>query len=91
MEKSGNPINGMIALEVPDDELKKRLIERGKTSGRSDDQNINKINNRIQVYKDETIPVAKYYSQKGQYVAIHGVGKIEDIFTKISEAIDSLK
>ena len=83
-------ISGMIALDVPDDELRTRLLERGKTSGRADDQNVEKINTRIQVYKDETIPVAKFYESQGKYCKIHGVGSIDGIFQEICKAIDKL-
>lgn len=81
-------ISGMIALNVPDDELRKRLLERGKTSGRADDQNVDKINNRIQVYKDETIPVAEFYEKQDKFNKVHGVGTIESIFSEISKVID---
>ena len=82
-------VSGMIALDVPDDELRIRLMERGKTSGRSDDQNIDKINNRIQVYKDETIPVADYFEKQGRFTNVHGVGGIDEIFAEIKQTIDS--
>ena len=83
-------ISGMIALDVPDDELRTRLLERGKTSGRVDDQNVDKINNRIQVYKDETIPVADFYSEQGKFNKIHGVGSIDTIFDEICKVVDTL-
>lgn len=83
-------VSGMIALDVPDEELKKRLLERGKTSGRTDDQNEEKINTRIRVYKEETIPVAKYYEAQEKYSGVNGVGSIEDIFNTIRKYIDAL-
>lgn len=82
-------VSGMVALDVPDDELRTRLMERGKTSGRADDQNLDKINNRINVYKEETIPVANYFEKQGKLSTIHGVGGIDDIFNEISKVIDS--
>ncbi len=82
-------ISGMISLEVPEEELKRRLLDRGKTSGRVDDQNEEKINTRIQVYKNETAPVAHYYEVQGKFNSIHGVGSIEDISQKIADAIGS--
>lgn len=85
------PISGMIALEVEEEELKKRLRERGKTSGRADDQDEEKINTRIQVYLDETIPVAKYYEKQGKYHAVNGIGAVEEIFSAICSKIDLLK
>jgi adenylate kinase len=91
LEEKGEKIAGMIALDVPEEELKSRIKERGKTSGRADDQNEAKIENRIKVYKDETLPVANFYDGEGKYVKIHGVGTIEEIFSKISTEIDKLK
>ncbi|UII28697.1 adenylate kinase [Fulvivirga maritima] len=90
MEGKATPISGMIALEVPFEELRTRLLERGKVSGRADDQNEDKINNRIKVYQDEALPVSEYYKEQGKYSAIDGVGSIDEIFNKISEVVDSL-
>ena len=66
LEEKGEKIAGMIALDVPEEELKKRIKERGKTSGRTDDQNESKIENRIKVYQEETLPVANYYDGEGK-------------------------
>lgn len=82
-------IDGMVALEVPEEELKSRIRERGKTSGRSDDQDETKIKNRIQVYKDETLPVAEYYKKQGKLATVNGVGSIDEIFQQICEKIDN--
>ena len=90
LNKKETSIKAMIALEVDEKELVSRLLERGKSSGRADDQNIEKINTRLKVYKDETIPVAEYYEKQSKLKAINGVGSIEDIFSQISETIDSL-
>lgn len=81
-------IHGMVALDVADDELRARLLERGKTSGRTDDQNVDKINNRIQVYKDETVPVAKFYEGQGKFNKLNGIGSIESIFNEIKTVVD---
>lgn len=88
MNGKGTPISCMISLEVPKDELKKRLLNRGLTSGRVDDQDENKINTRIQVYLDETLPVAKFYESQGKLNALKGVGNIEDIFESICGVLD---
>ena len=79
----------MIALEVPDDELRARLKNRGLTSGRSDDQDEEKINHRIMVYFDETVPVAQHYREQGNYSPVKGIGAIDDIFADITLVIDS--
>ena len=88
LQKNGMQISGMIALDVPQEILKERILERGKTSGRVDDQEEAKINTRIQVYLDETLPVADYYEKQGKFHQINGVGKIEEIFNQITGVID---
>ena len=85
------PICIMLALEADDDELRTRLRLRAKTSGRADDQDDKKINNRIRIYKRETVPVAKYYGEQSKYHGINGVGGIEEIFNDICMAIDLIK
>ncbi|MDF2158967.1 adenylate kinase [Algoriphagus sp. CAU 1675] len=81
-------ISGMIALDVPEDILKERIKERGKTSGRVDDQDDEKINTRIKVYLEETLPVADYYEKQGKFKSIYGVGEIDEIFGNICAVID---
>ena len=78
----------VLALEVTEDELVKRLIKRGETSGRSDDTNEEVIRNRFNVYKNETEPVADYYHQQGKLERIHGEGSVDEIFSKLSGCID---
>lgn len=91
LEGRQTPITGMIALSVPSDELVERILLRGKTSGRVDDQNEAKIATRLRVYQDETLPVAQYYEQQDKYLEIDGVGDIEAIFQKIVSAVETLK
>jgi adenylate kinase len=81
-------ITVMVALIVPDEELKKRLLNRGQTSGRPDDQDEQKIKTRIEEYNSKTAPVAEYYRQQSKYVSIEGVGEIEEIFSAICEAVE---
>ena len=87
----GLPISIMLALVVNDDEIRMRLRLRGKTSGRADDQNDERINNRIKIYKNETIPVANYYNKQSKYKGINGVGRINEIFNDICMSIDLIK
>ncbi len=82
------PIKKMIALEVEDEELKKRILERGKTSGRADDQNEDLIAKRVSEYNSKTKPVADFYKSQNKYKAVHGIGEIEAIFDEISAVID---
>lgn len=77
-----------LNLEVPNDELMTRLIERGKTSGRSDD-NEETIKARLAVYDKQTKPVLDFYKKEGVAVNIKGVGSIDAIFADIADAVDS--
>ena len=88
LESHGEQISVMVALIVPDEELKKRLLIRGQTSGRPDDQNEEKIKTRIFEYNSKTTPVADYYRQQNKFVSIGGVGEIEEIFDAICEAVE---
>ncbi|GGC04339.1 adenylate kinase [Dyadobacter sediminis] len=80
-------ISVMIALVVDDNELLARLLNRGKTSGRPDDQNVELISRRIQEYNNKTKPVADYYLEQGKFTAIDGIGEIDHIFNQITQAI----
>ena len=87
--KHDTQINCMIMLDVPEKELIKRLLERGKTSGRVDDQNEEKINTRIQEYLSKTLPVAAFYEKQDKAAKINGVGTIEEIFDSIKTEINN--
>lgn len=82
-------ISKVLALEVSEDELITRLMKRGETSGRSDDVNEAVIKKRFAVYRNETEPVADYYEQQNKLKRIPGEGSIDDIFHKLSSAINS--
>jgi len=84
-------IAAMIALDVPEEELKERLKKRAIDSGRTDDANPEIINNRIAVYKNETAPVKSFYEQQDKYHAVNGLGSIEEITARIFEKLDSIK
>jgi len=84
-------IAGLIALEVDDAEIVSRILERAKTSGRSDDGDVEIIKNRLKVYKGETAPVFAHYDEDGRSFAINGVGQIEEIFGRLCDLIESLK
>ena len=90
LEKNNIPIKQMIALKVDENELIKRIKNRAKTSGREDDKSIDKINNRIQVYNEETKPVADYYKKHNKYSEVDGIGEINEIFLKLCSKIDDL-
>lgn len=79
----------MVGLEVAEEELKERLKKRAEISGRPDDANPEVIQNRIQVYRNETEPVKEYYANQGKYVGIDGIGSIDEITNRLFQAIDS--
>ena len=81
-------ISKVLALEVSEEELVKRLLKRGETSGRSDDNNESIIRNRYSVYKKETEPVAVHYEQEGKLERIKGEGTVDDIFYALSASIE---
>lgn len=82
-------ISVMLALDVPKEELIKRLLERGKDSGRADDLDESIIANRIKVYNEQTAIVADFYAAQNKFEKINGVGSIEDIFNRLCSAIDN--
>jgi len=82
-------ITMMLALEVPKEELIKRLLNRGKDSGRADDQNESVIEKRITEYNNKTAPLKEYYSKQNKYFGIKGVGTVEEIFEALCKAIDN--
>ncbi len=90
LTSAGQSISVMISLEVPEEELKQRLRNRAKVSGRADDQDDEKIQTRIEEYRAKTLPVAAYYKTQGKLVMINGVGSIEDIFAGIRQVLDPL-
>ena len=88
MERKKTNIASVLALEVSEDELVKRLLNRGKTSGRSDDTHEDVIRERFAVYNNETTPVADHYKKKGKFQPVKGEGNIDEIFESICEAIN---
>ncbi len=90
LAEKGERINGMVALEVPQDLLVQRLLERGKTSGRSDDQDESKIRNRFEEYETKTAPLKDYYEKQNNYYGVDGVGSIDEITERLSEVFDKL-
>jgi adenylate kinase len=91
LDSKGWKITGMIALEVDDEELKKRLMLRGKDSGRPDDQNPDVIANRINEYNTKTAPLKSYYEAQGKYRGVYGIGEIDQIFSTLCLEIDRLQ
>jgi len=88
MKKLNKETTVLLDLNVDDEELIKRLLIRGKTSGRSDD-NLETIKKRLEVYVSKTAPVSDFYKNKNKYAAINGMGTVDEIFGRISTVIDS--
>jgi len=91
LQKKGTAISAMLALEVDNEELVKRLLIRGKASGRADDQNEEIIRNRVNEYNNKTLPLKKYYSEQGKFHSIDGIGTIDSIFNQLVERIVFVK
>jgi adenylate kinase len=90
LQKKGTGISGMLALEVEDDELLKRLLNRGQLSGRADDRNEEIIRRRILEYNTKTLPLKTYYSEQGKFHSIKGVGTIDEIFKSLVDRVTFL-
>ena len=91
LESKGMRIHGTLALEADDEALILRIIERGKVSGRADDQDEGKIRTRFAEYNEKTAPLIAFYQTQGKYHPINGIGTIEEITTRLSETIDKIK
>lgn len=89
LKAEGLSVSVMIYMDVPEQELVNRILLRGKDSGRADDASEDVIRNRIKIYREQTAVVADYYSEQGKYVAIDGVGTLDEVFARICEAIDN--
>jgi adenylate kinase len=89
LKEKNNEINVVLALEVSEEELVKRLLGRGLTSGRSDDNNETIIRARINEYHDKTTAVATYYAQFNKVVGIKGEGTVESIYADLKKEIDA--
>ena len=90
IESKNMKINATIALEASDDILVKRLLERGETSGRSDDQDESKIRNRFDEYKLKTAPLKDYYEGQHKFYSVNGIGSINEITERLTNLIVSL-
>jgi len=76
-------------LDVPDEALIRRLLDRGKISGRADDQNPDIIKNRLNEYRNKTIPVFDFYANKGKAIKVWGIGKMSTIHNRLSLELDN--
>ncbi len=90
LNANNTPVSAMLSLEVEKAELISRLLNRGITSGRSDDQDESVIENRINVYNEKTLPLKNYFAEQGKHFGINGMGTIAEIATRLSDAINAL-
>jgi len=90
-EELNDKIDICLALVVEDKILVERLLKRGETSGRSDDSNVEIIENRIKEYYSKTAEVAELYKQQGKYVEVNGVGEIDEISQKLFAEVEKIK
>jgi len=90
LEKRDTMIHALLTLDVDREELITRLVDRGKRSGRSDDE-LSVIENRINVYHDQTAPVIEFYKKLDKYYPVAGMGAIDEIFDRLCEVIEEVK
>ena len=88
LESKGMKVDMMLGLEVEKEELVKRLLKRGEETGRTDD-NLETIENRINVYNNQTTPVMNYYKDRGKYVPVDGIGNVVEISKSIFYTVDT--
>lgn len=90
LESKNLKITATVALEADDTILVARLLERGKTSGRPDDQDEEKIRNRYEEYNQKTAPLMDYYKAQGKFYAVNGIGTIEEVTQRLNSVFDKL-
>jgi adenylate kinase len=90
LAEHGTSISGLVALDVPDQEIIDRILLRGKTSGRPDDNDTAIIKNRIEVYRGETEPVYNYFAKQDKSRTVNGLGTIDEIFDRLCSEIDAV-
>lgn len=87
LEKRGTKLHAVIGLEVPEEELTRRMLLRGAETGRADDTP-ETISNRLKVYHSQTHPLKEYYTTTGHYLPINGLGVVDEIFSQICEGLE---
>lgn len=91
LAKNGLKVDIMIDIRVPEEELVKRILLRGKDSGRADDASEEVIRGRLDVYHKQTAIVSDYYTAQNKYASVDGVGTMDEVFDRIAAIIDNLK
>lgn len=88
LRKRGTDLHAVVGLEVPEEELVERMLNRGKETGRADD-NLETIKNRLEVYHNQTSPLRDYYHKEGKYIPVNGSGVVEEIFNTIAKELEA--
>ena len=91
LSEQGLKVDVMIYMDVPEEELVKRILLRGKESGRADDASEEVIRDRIKVYHEQTAVVADFYAKQGKFADINGLGTMDEVFDRICQVIDSIR
>lgn len=91
LAKHGLKVDIMVDIHVPEEELVRRILLRGKESGRADDASEEVIRDRLKVYHDQTAVVSDFYAAQGKYASVDGIGTIDEVFDRIATVIDNVK
>lgn len=91
LSEMGTAVSGLIALHVDDEEIVHRILLRGATSGRADDNDESVVRKRIAIYKNETTPVFDYYATQNKSYNVDGIGSIPDIFGRLCQLVESMQ
>ena len=91
LEEHGLKVDIMVDIHVPEEELVRRILLRGKDSGRADDASEEGIRGRLEVYRMQTAIVSDYYAAQGKYASVNGTGTMDEVFGRIATVIDGLK
>lgn len=86
---AGSTFHAVLVLTVPDEELLRRIVERGRLSGRSDDD-VETFKHRLEVYHDETEPLIQYYRSRGILIEVDGTGTVDEVAARLAAAVDAL-
>ena len=91
LAKHGLKVDIMVDIHVPEEELVRRSLLRGKESGRADDASEEVIRDRLKVYHDQTAVVSDFYAAQGKYASVDGIGTIDEVFDRIAGIVDNVK
>ena len=89
LAEDGLGVNVMVYMDVPEEELVRRILLRGKDSGRADDASEDVIRNRIEIYRQQTAIVADHYTKQNKYSEVNGLGTMDEVFGRLAEVIDA--